>query len=127
MKRFFTVFSTVFLTIVLTSCTGSLQKVEGTLGYAVNKFAETCSESIGTSGVLTNGAGEVLGTIRIISVELPENVDDNFNYCTANLEALDINLSGDVLQVEFSGTSRWSGKWILNKSDFESGRIQIAA
>ena len=127
MKKFLAIFSSLFLAFILTSCAGSLQKIEGTLGYEVNKFAETCSESIGTSGVLTNGAGEILGTIRIISVELPVNVDDNFNYCTANLEALDINLSGDVLQVEFAGQSRWSGKWILNKSDFEGGRIQLAA
>ena len=127
MKQRLALFSSLVLAIILTSCSGSLQKVEGTLEYKVNKFAETCSESIGTNGVLTNGAGEILGTIRIISVELPVNIDDNFNYCTANLEALDINLSGDVLQVEFAGQSRWSGKWILNKSDFEGGQIQLAA
>ena len=127
----FSLISGIAVILLLVGCAPKLQTVTGTLGFVVNPFMEKCSDGIGITGTLKSGTGEILGTIRMESIlsekPAPADVNNQLKLCTAKLIANEIDLSGNVLTVDFSGGQRWSGKWILQKSDFSNGVLNLRA
>lgn len=110
----------------------------GELTFRKYGLPEVCSTTIGTTGTLESGSGEVLGTIKIVGVlsaKSGERRIGNMRYigsstCIVNLEAREIDLGVNVLVVDFKmihDSPRLSGHWILNKSEFSDGEINLEA
>jgi len=128
-KSFSLIFGILFVLLV-TGCAPKLHTVTGTLGF-VESIVEKCSDGRGITGTLKSGTGEILGTIRMESIlsekDAPGDIGGQLKLCTLKLIANEIDLSGNVLTVDFSGGQRWSGKWILQKSDFSNGVLNLRA
>ncbi len=123
----------ISLAICLTGCGSSLQKLSGTLYFERYGPPEKCAFSAGESGTVTSGDGEILGTINVTSIVSSDLLPQTRNGlrqsgCTVTLEAIDIDLGVNVIQIEIvSQEMGISSRWILNKSDFSDGQIALNA
>lgn len=128
-----TIVLAISLAISVTGCGSSLQNLTGTLYFERYGPPEKCSFSAGESGTVKSGDGEILGTINVTSILSSELLPQTRNGlpqsgCTVNLEAFDIDLGVNVIQIEIvSQEMGISSRWILNKSDFSDGQIALNA
>ncbi len=132
MRRIKTLVIAISLAISVTGCSSSLQSLTGTLYFEIYSSPEACSNYIGESGTVTSGDGEILGTIRVASLVSSKALPDTLTRlplsgCSVTLEAIDIDLGVNVLQIEIvSQEIGINNRWILNKSDFSDGEIALA-
>lgn len=115
----------------LSSCGNQISSLSGEMEFRVQGGTGICAQSIGDSGTLKSGSGEILGTIavsNVVNVE-EENLGDEFGLgkvtiCSVALIAKEINVDVDVLVVDFN-TLLIRGNWILPKSEFSDTEINL--
>ena len=131
-RRVSAIFLAITVALVGTSCGNSLQTLRGTLYFQNYGSPDKCAYSVGETGTVKSGEGEILGTIRVESVESSKAIPSSFDVkryeCVVNLEALEIDLSVNVIQIEITSQEMGvAASWILNKSDFSNGEIALNA
>ena len=139
-KPLVTTFIFSSLLIVLSACSSpskTLSTLSGELTYKEYGSPEfICPLSTGEIGTVESGKREILGTIKIIGPQL--NVSEPGEYdpvgkvwvtqttCKVTLMATEINLDVDVMVIDFNSSSM-KGHWILKKSQFSDGYIELVA
>jgi hypothetical protein len=108
--------------LLLTSCANSPSQLSGTLEFS---DVRPCESTLGTQGSVESGSGEILGSISIVRVER-DGKEEGFPKCLVRLEAEEIDLDVDVLVIKFDDWVNPPARWILQKSEFENGEIQLS-
>jgi hypothetical protein len=112
--------------LLLTGCSSSSQITgELTVQY-VSSFLPCEPQNLPVVGSVSNGAGEILGSVSIIEF-LRESRSGNANSrsCIYYFASTKVNLKQEVLVIEFGGDQRWSGRWILNQAQYEDGVVNL--
>ena len=113
------------LCALLASCGSTPTSLTGVLTFKRLGPPELCSLPIGI-GRLESGSGEILGTIEMAGVASQKVNTLSDSICSVNLSATELNLDTDVLVVVFE-TIEIQARWILKRSDFTDGVIELSA
>jgi len=112
---------TIFLFI--TGCSQKLSTLEGQLTFKLPGHHQ-CETYGGSLGEVSTGDGKILGTVAMSGLGFSPQID-GFKECKFGLKGQEINLDTEVLVIEFEVDDIFSGKWILQPSEFENGYISL--
>ena len=111
----------------LVSCSSS-SSLKGEIFIKLQMSEIPCDpRAISSAGSIKTGKEEVIGRVEITEFlrELPSQGDANSKTCIYAYESSDLNIQGDVLIIEFGGNEDWSKRWVIPKSEFEDGLVDL--
>jgi hypothetical protein len=119
----------VLLGVVLSlvSC-GSSSSLKGEIFVKLQMSEIPCDpRAISSAGSIKTGKEEVIGRVEITKFvrEVPSQGDANSKTCIYAYESSDLNIQGDILIIEFGGSEDWSKRWVIPKSEFEDGLVDL--
>ncbi len=112
--------------LLLTGCSASSEITgELTVQY-VPSYLPCEPQTLPVGGSISNGAGEILGSVSITELlRESRNDDTNSRNCIYSFTTTKVNLKQEVLVIEFAGDRSWSGRWILNRTQYEDAVVDL--
>jgi hypothetical protein len=125
MRKFWILFIQ-FPILLLTGCSASSQITGEIIVQYVPTDLPCEPQTLPVVGSISSGVGEILGSVSIKALlRESRNDDTNSRNCIYSFTTTEVNLNQEVLVIEFAGSQRWSGKWILNRTQFEDGVVDL--
>ena len=113
--------------ISLVSCSSS-SSLKGEIFVKLQWSEIPCDpRAIGSAGYVKTGKEEVIGRVEITEFlrESPSQGDANSKTCVYAYKSSDLNVQGDILIIEFGGSEDWSKTWVIPKTEFEDGLVDL--
>ena len=112
--------------LLLTGCSASSEITgELTVQY-VPSYLPCEPQTLPVGGSISTGAGEILGSVSITELlRESRNDDTNSRNCIYSFTTTKVNLKQEVLVIEFAGDRSWSGRWILNRTQYEDAVVDL--
>ena len=112
--------------LLLTGCSAS-SEITGELTVQYVPSDLPCEpQKLPVGGSISTGAGEILGSVSITELlRESRNDDTNSRNCIYSFTTTKVNLKQEVLVIEFAGDRRWSGRWILNRTQYEDAVVDL--
>jgi hypothetical protein len=111
----------------LASCSSS-SSLKGEIFVRFQMSEIPCDpRAVSSAGSIKTGKEEVIGRVEITEFlrEVPSEGDANSITCVYSYESSDLSIDGDILIIEFGGSEDWSGRWVVPKSEFEDGSVDL--
>ena len=111
----------------LVSCSSN-SSIKGEIFVKLQMSEIPCDpRAISSAGSIKTGKEEVIGRVEITEFlrELPSQGDANSKTCIYAYVSSDLKIQGDILIIEFGGSEDWSKRWVIPKSEFEDGLVDL--
>ncbi len=116
------------LIILISGCsTTDIRELTGQITLGANLYTDRfgCAHYLYKEGTVQDGAQRIIGVVRVSSVKSRRALP-NGQECIYNLMSTPVDLSQDILIIEFSEADYLRGEWILSKPDFADGEISLS-